>query len=408
MSKKGAAVRIILAMLLTVLTITLVLGVGSVIGTVVLIVGVGWIFLSLIKLLSKKFNVSNHLAYKLNLGVTSVLLAWLIAELILRYGIATYSNYSEKNGGLFYISPYLVKESSWSSVWRSGEHVYKPNYKAFFNFKEHSYQLVTNSDGFRDKEYNSEHGLEKYIVFVLGDSFTEGKGVAMDLSWPQLLAKELSAAELQRKCYVINAGISGSDPIFELSLLEKSVEKYNPDIVIVAINKSDIDDIIVRGGLDRYDMDGVLNYADSPWWIGFYANSFLVRHFAHDVLDYNWLLIKENEMEQREKKAMDQMLLTLEKFESFANSKQFELLFVFHPTLEEMQGGRLELEPMITKMKASSNSLILNLLDYFNEHKQQNSPEDFYWPIDRHHNEKGYRLFAKGVKNYMISSDLIN
>ena len=256
MNKRGIIIGVSLFVLLAILIISLLLGVGSIIGTLALITSVGWIFLSVIKRLSKKLNANSQLSYKLQLGVSSLLLTWFIAELILRYGVSTYANYSEKNGGFFYVSPYLVKESSWSSVWQKDEHVYKPNYEALFNFKEYAYQLVTNSDGFRDKEYNSEDGAGKFNVFTLGDSFTEGRGVAMDASWPQLLSRELTGLDSPRKFHVVNAGISGSDPVFELFLLQNSIEKYNPELVIVAINNSDIDDIIVRGGLERYDQNG--------------------------------------------------------------------------------------------------------------------------------------------------------
>ncbi len=78
--------------------------------------------------------------------------------------------------------------------------------------------------------------LAQTLIVVLGDSLTEGFGVAKDEAYPHLLEKEL-----QRKGYsvkVINAGISGSTSASAPSRLRWYI-KAHPEIVILALGGND-------------------------------------------------------------------------------------------------------------------------------------------------------------------------
>jgi Lysophospholipase L1 and related esterases len=74
------------------------------------------------------------------------------------------------------------------------------------------------------------------LIVVLGDSLTEGFGVAKEEAYPHLLEKEL-----QRKGHsvkVINAGISGSTSASAPSRLRWYI-KAHPEIVILALGGND-------------------------------------------------------------------------------------------------------------------------------------------------------------------------
>ena len=74
------------------------------------------------------------------------------------------------------------------------------------------------------------------VIVVLGDSLTEGFGVAKEEAYPHLLEKEL-----QRKGHsvkVINAGISGSTSASAPSRLRWYI-KAHPEIVILALGGND-------------------------------------------------------------------------------------------------------------------------------------------------------------------------
>ena len=82
----------------------------------------------------------------------------------------------------------------------------------------------------------SGFALAQTLIVVLGDSLTEGFGVAKEEAYPHLLEKEL-----QRKGHsvkVINAGISGSTSASGPSRLRWYI-KTHPDIVILALGGND-------------------------------------------------------------------------------------------------------------------------------------------------------------------------
>ena len=82
----------------------------------------------------------------------------------------------------------------------------------------------------------SRFALAQTLIVVLGDSLTEGFGVAKEEAYPHLLEKEL-----QRKGHfvkVINAGISGSTSASAPSRLLWYI-KARPEIVILALGGND-------------------------------------------------------------------------------------------------------------------------------------------------------------------------
>ena len=86
----------------------------------------------------------------------------------------------------------------------------------------------------------------------------------------------------------MNAGVSGSDPVYYIELLRRKLLKYHPDLVLTTINRSDIDDVIWRGGFDRFAPDGQLKERRFPWWTWLFDRSRLVRAFVLEVLHYDW------------------------------------------------------------------------------------------------------------------------
>ena len=73
-------------------------------------------------------------------------------------------------------------------------------------------------------------------IVALGDSLTEGYGIAMEKAYPALLEKKLKAARKDVK--VINAGSSGSTSASAESRLLWQL-KSKPDILILALGAND-------------------------------------------------------------------------------------------------------------------------------------------------------------------------
>ncbi len=74
-------------------------------------------------------------------------------------------------------------------------------------------------------------------ILVIGDSLTEGYGIAQDLAFPAIL-QQLLAAKGHRGIEVINAGISGSTTAGAQSRLEWQL-RGRPDLLILALGAND-------------------------------------------------------------------------------------------------------------------------------------------------------------------------
>ena len=74
------------------------------------------------------------------------------------------------------------------------------------------------------------------LIIVLGDSLTEGFGVAKEEAYPHLLEQKL--LQKGHAVKVINAGISGSTSASAASRLRWYI-RTNPDIVIIALGGND-------------------------------------------------------------------------------------------------------------------------------------------------------------------------
>ena len=78
-------------------------------------------------------------------------------------------------------------------------------------------------------------GQKKLIV--VGDSLTEGYGVAKEAAFPFLLEKKITT-ELKKNYQVVNSGISGATTASAVSRI-KWVSKQKPDVILLALGAND-------------------------------------------------------------------------------------------------------------------------------------------------------------------------
>lgn len=114
--------------------------------------------------------------------------------------------------------------------------------------------VTHNKLGLRDREFSYEKPAGVKRVLVLGDSFTEGHGVASEATFPKVLEKKL--VDSGKKVEVINAGISSYSPSLEYLYLKNEGLKFNPDLVIVEVDLSDYNNDYVYSKVTKYDDSG--------------------------------------------------------------------------------------------------------------------------------------------------------
>ncbi|MFC1853676.1 hypothetical protein ACFL27_26125 [candidate division CSSED10-310 bacterium] len=135
---------------------------------------------------------------------------------------------------------------------------FKP-YQVFAGFK-------ANSKSFRTKEYSERKQSGNFRILTIGDSFTSASGgTPYNKHWPFLLEKSLQESS-SKKIELINLGIPGVGPPFELRLWQLEGSKLNPDLVILGFCI----------GNDFLSVSGT-RFADSS----FIDHSFIVRIFRN-------------------------------------------------------------------------------------------------------------------------------
>ncbi|CAK9253290.1 unnamed protein product [Sphagnum jensenii] len=249
------------------------------------------------------------------------------------------------------------------------------------------------SSAVEDREYST--GLHEHIyrIAALGDSYTEGAGAPQDSSWPRLLQHELYHTD---SLEVMNCGVSGSDPIFEYMLIRQKILAYHPDMIIVDLNQSDINDCIIRGGFDRFQNDGTVKYASAPWWEWIYANCFIYRRVVNGVMGYDHLLLPTGEYQARSIVAMNLIKQTVDSLSQLCSQNHCNFALVFNPMMPEIIANKYTLQPVLDYARSRGIKTV-DGFQFFKKEIPNASIGKYFWKIDGHNNSHGYQMLARAV-----------
>src|SRR5262249_55162564 len=134
---------------------------------------------------------------------------------------------------------------------------------------EFSIDVRLNALGFRERRLPSPKPPGVRRVVALGDSFTQGYGVAENEAWPRRLETLLDA---RGRYEVVNLGVPGTNPRDYLSHLQDPGLAYQPDIVLVTVMGNDVQDRWVQREFGVHFASDVLTNArrqtldPSPTW----------------------------------------------------------------------------------------------------------------------------------------------
>lgn len=382
-----------------------IVGVSSIFLTLSIYFLKWWLLKNLILILFKQHNELKDYLIILHI----IIVGLFIVELSLKYIAKQNLSYTEANGSIFYHSPFQQPylENFWYKYIEKKKEMYinthKPYSSDIIKKVEFSYPHKYNSIGLRDDEPEKNNSL--FTIVGMGDSFTEGVGSPQDSTWPTLLRKNLieKAVFNKEKFQILNAGISGSDPVEQYFLLNEKLLVYSPNMVVLAVNNSDISDIILKGGKERWDGEK-LKYRNGPWWEFFYSYSFIVRSVVHSFFQLNHLFMTQKEYNFEVEKAVKTIQNIIEDdFLKLSINHDFKLILVFHPMEHELKSGDFELQSLYKYFITQNKIYTINLYEeykIFLEEKGKNI-NSIYWKVDGHHNSKGYYLWAKIIAKHI-------
>lgn len=348
------------------------------------------------------FNIKKSIKHNIYLLLFILFLSLIGTELLLRKVVKRYDTYQERNG-MSYMSCYNNYINSWFFVHAKHLLVKTP-------YKEYTFQSFTNNEGLSDKDFVQKKDSNEYRILTIGDSFTEGFGTSTDSCWTRLLEHRMKNYFKNKNINILNAGIGGSDVCYEYMLLKHRLLKYKPNKIIVALNSSDIPDVIIRGGMERFNTDTTVSYRKAPRWEWIYAISYIYRHIAHDILGYDYVLIKKKQLIVERSIAVNKIINCIKLIKNLADDNNIKLLIVLHPESVDLI---LQQNPFGEKIQTFCNKNGIdctNLYEYYTKvlKMNKNNINNYFWKIDTHHNGRGYDAFAEGVFLKLKDSLLLN
>jgi lysophospholipase L1-like esterase len=350
--------------------------------------------LLVVELLIRGLGLSGQTKTGLWVFVSAICLCVFGSEVFLRLVVARYATYMEENGTPNYVSLYRVNRPD------SRLNVYPANQDVVCVKTEFTHSRKSNSLGLCEVEIPVAKKIGEYRIIALGDSYTEGVGTSYEKTWVKVMAEQLVVATGKRVA-AINAGISGSDPCFEYMLLKEKLLPYTPDLVIIMLSSSDVNEIIVRGGFERFKTDGTTAFRPAPSWEPLYAVSHLFRHLIHDVFRYNRFLIRNSAMAEEVPLALDKLRTNLTMFSGLAAEHRFDLLVTVAPNTWEIVSGEYidSLGILVSEVKAKTGLCVLDLLEHFRRENTmtKENVSQYYWKLDQHPNTMGYQLIGQAV-----------
>lgn len=300
-------------------------------------------------------------------------------EIFLRVSKKYETRSEQKSGNYSY--KYQVKRSSWY-------YTNLPNSSRLKKEREWEYFNQYNEFGNREKSISKFiNNTSSIKVVCLGDSFTEGDGAPYDSSWVRQYEQRLNE-NCKKKFIVYNAGACGSDVFYNYKILSNKLMILKPNIVIECINSTDINDIIWRGGEERFNNDGTVSGKVGPIWEFLYKTSHVFRAFITYFFKYNENLISENNLFQKEQYAISQILGQVEKTANFCSNKNIKYYLLFHPIPHELKPNSKQPSLLINELQKKDYAIVL--FNSFNDYYKTDDIDNNYWKLNKHFNSRGY------------------
>ncbi len=307
--------------------------------------------------------------------------------------------YSEKNGKPYFSFYAVPANSTW--YW-----LRTPNKAESEEQPEFDYPVITNSLGIRDVEPPLAKAENEFRILALGDSFTEGVGAEYEYTYPKRLERILNDNCAPLPVRIINGGVSGSDPFYSYTLLRYKLLPYKPDLVTLAINASDVTDIIARGGDERFLDDGHVRFAKPPRDEWLFARSHLYRFIVMNLLGYDWFGLSASEQIAKREQAVDELGVIAEKFKALAARNDFSLLVILQPANQhEAVEQKYSFDADKLKSRLKQNQIdYVDQMQAFADKARMGMGEmlRFYWERNMHNTAAGYRILAENLADYIV------
>lgn len=328
-------------------------------------------------------------------------------------------------------------------------HALVPGAEGFSVTREWKVPYFVNSLGLRDREYSEEKIPGSFRILMMGDSFVEGYGVNIEDTFVKILENMLANEYSDKKFEVINCGIASYSPLLEYLFLVNKGLRLRADMVILFYDFGDLKDDYEYERTTFFNEEGLplksLPYKRIRAHGNNFFERFLIRHSRYYLYVENRINSKifKKKVSKKfkdfpEKPGVERYIAFREgrgdtiqdlwaKNEKYLDmiyrllaENGIDLVIVSYPypiqvngqewaegrVLDGFEEGVVYEEPIVVKyledFSKVRNIPFLNLCDRFKE------SEDYplYYSFDGHFTEKGHKLVANGLFEYLLQEDL--
>lgn len=261
-----------------------------------------------------------------------------------------------------------------------------------------SFRVSTDANGLRAPLHAEEKPANTFRILTLGCSTTFGWGVDDNQTYPWQLESTLQQGRTpeQTKIEVINGGQPGYSSFQGLWLWERTLKRYQPDLVVFGyivqdsrkVAWSDLSQAVLQQNAD-----------------------FLKQNILYNLKTYLFLLnlYRGHQIEAKETKQenyripLDQYTENIRTFKKLSESVGAEMMLFGYPLERDgYTAGHRQI------LHAAADILKLPIYDPQPEFEQITAQQTLFFPQDRGHaNAEGNALIAKGMAQFLVASKIV-
>ncbi len=171
-----------------------------------------------------------------------------------------------------------------------------------------------------------------------------------------------------------------------------------------AFNETDINEVVLRGGFERFKGDGTTEYRKAPWWEGIYGQSHFFRMIIH-FIGFDGYFIHSSDLKTMKKQASLTIKKALENMVKYKemNNYNFKIILLTHPFEKDIMDGNYNTIDF-DFLNSIEGVKYIDMLPIFLEDGRINKEtyQNYYWPIDKHHNSNGYWIFGELLSKKLV------
>ena len=253
---------------------------------------------------------------------------------------------------------------------------------------------IINNQGLRDDDFELARRAGGLRVVAIGDSFTFGAGVQMEDCWPEVLERMLDNAH-DEAVEVINAGLaSGHEPSEYASWLARDGLRLQPDAVIVGLCLNDLH--------PRVELYAYRKVRPQPWLGG---RSELLKYLQQGWANRKQELRNYAEIVENDPKHWNTTKVALARIQEDLRESGIRFIVAILPMLSGL-GESYPYQPLIEAVVGFCLENGIEHVDLLDRLPQGDERELWVHPTDQHPNDRGHRLIAEGVFEYLCRRPL--